>query len=114
MTYLEFFRSVVTAGLICGLDNPIEWAVNAHRGGSLTNDFVEVNRHMPEFLFDMFEVACLRNPKYAQEVLDFVNSRYPSQHLAHGYFDFLKPQIQAYIESKNSKSAKHVDPYSNG
>jgi len=98
--YYKFFHSTVLGGIICGIDHPIEWIINAHRtpGGNLTPEYYqEVEKYVPRFLVEIFESLFMRSPDSATEVLEMCDNHYPEGHLCRGYFNFLKPDIEKYL-----------------
>lgn len=101
--YLEVFHDIVTGGICCGLQYPIEWAVNAHRvpGGSLTLDYYqELDKYLPQYLYEMFMWDCCTEVKSAQEILDWCDNWYKNNTFCQGYFNYLKDDIDKYIKEK--------------
>lgn len=103
LAYLRFFHFAVTAGIICGLDHPIEWAINAYRtpGGTLSGDhYRDARKHLPRFLCEMFEDLNQKEPEGTDEVLAWCDEHYREGHLARGFFGFLRPEVDRYLEEK--------------
>lgn len=98
--YYKFFHSIVLNGIMCGLDHPVEWIINAHRtpGGTLPLDYYQkVEKYVPRFLVEIFESLFLRLPTNATEVLEMCDNHYSEGHLCRGYFNFLKTDIEEYL-----------------
>jgi hypothetical protein len=104
LAYLRFFHFAVTGGIICGLDHPIEWAINAYRTPGFTpspDHYRDARKHLPQFLCEMFRNLNMREPESADEVLTWCDEHYPEGHLARRYFEFLKPEITGYLERRS-------------
>lgn len=89
-TYLEDFHWIVTSGLTCGLDHPIEWAVNAVRtpGGTLSDDYyTRMRESVPRFLTEMYEAIELEEAAPWSKVQEWVNHYYQPDHPCQGFFD---------------------------
>lgn len=101
--YLSTFHAIVAVGLTCGLEHPVGWAINAHRvpGGSLPEDYYErMERHLPRYLCEMYELLNMETPTTTRQVLDWCDSLYPEGHLMRGYFAFLTPSLVAYLAAR--------------
>lgn len=99
--YLRFFHEVVTMGVICGLQHPIEWAVNASR--SCVNVLPEecqryTDEHMPRFLCEMYQHCTFETATTAEEIFEWIDSCYEKNTMCKGYFLFLKEEIDKHIE----------------
>jgi len=100
--YNRFFVSAVKTGWLCGLLHPVEIAINAHRtpGGTLSEEYYRtVEKHLPRFLCEVYEDVLTRTPESAEDVLEFCDSHYHQGHLCRGYFDFLRDDIQKYVQA---------------
>ena len=87
--YLRTFHWIVTSGIVCGLDHPIEWAVNALRtpGATLEEDYYErMYHHLPRFLVEMFEAEHCRESESIEELRSWCDNHYPEGHLCRGFF----------------------------
>ena len=104
LAYLRFFHFAVTGGIICGLDHPIEWAINAYRtpGGTLSADYYrDARKHLPRFLCEMYRDLNMREPETADEVLAWCDEHYRKDHLCRGFFGFLKEEIDGYLKERS-------------
>jgi len=102
--YLPWFRSIVMMGLTCGLEGPVQWAMQAHRtpGGSfLPSYYVEIEKHLPRFLSEMYEARYCAKAKTADEVLDWCNEGYEDgEFTMRGYFEFLREAIAQHLTAE--------------
>ena len=106
--YYRFFHYVVTLGIASGLRHPVEWLINAHRvpGGTLAPEYYQrVEKNTPRFLTDIFDSLNFGLPNSADDILNMCDEVYPERHLCKGYFQFLKTDIEKYLESFNKKSS---------
>jgi len=101
--YLEFYHWTVSGGLICGLDHPIEWAVNAIRtpGATFTEDYYKrANKLMPQYLYEMYAAINCGSPMSAQDVLEWCDDHYKQNKMCQGFFDYLEKDIQEHISKQ--------------
>lgn len=99
--YLTFFYNVVIGGYICGLEHPIEWIVNAHRmaGATLPDEYyTNIEKHVPQFLYEFYEISHLRKAKNSDEIFKWHNDHYKHNTFVRNYWLFLESQIQEYID----------------
>ena len=99
--YLRFFHEVVTLGVICGLQHPIEWAVSSDRScvDVLPGECQHyTNEHMPRFLCEMYQHCTFEIATTAEEIFEWVDKCYEKNPMCKGYFLFLKEGIDKYIE----------------
>ena len=102
--YLQFFYDTVLTGIICGLEHPIEWIVNADRipGGTLEGDYYKwIEKHTSRFLYEMYEIYHYEPPKCAKDVLDWCDDHYKHNTMCQKYFNHLESKIQEYIDKRN-------------
>jgi hypothetical protein len=98
--FYQFVYDTFTCGIICGLQHPIEWAINIHRtpGVSFKPEFYQsVEKHLPRFLCLLYELFNMDPPRTAKNVLQMCDQHYQHNTFCQGYFDFLEPQIDQYI-----------------
>ena len=99
--FYQFVYDTFTCGIICGLQHPIEWAINIHRtpGVSFKPEFYQsVEKHLPRFLCLLYELFNMDPPRTAKNVLQMCDQHYQHNTLCQRYFDFLENQINMYIK----------------
>lgn len=103
--YNATFRWIVTSGITCGLDHPIEWAINAWRtpGGTLGDAYYEEMRaHLPRFLVEMYQTQGPGTESAtAWDILRWVETHY-SDGRFNGFFDFLTDEIARTLETAHA------------
>lgn len=99
--YNRVFRWIVTSGITCGLDHPIEWAINAWRtpGGTLSEAYYqEMRAHLPRFLVEMYQTQGPGTESAtARDILQWVEGHYSDDRF-NGFFDFLTDEITAALK----------------
>lgn len=99
-TYNRVFRWIVTSGITCGLDHPIEWAINAWRtpGGTFPDSYyVEMAAYLPRFLVEFFQAQGPgAESATAKDILQWVEAHYPDGRFD-GFFDCLADRITAVL-----------------
>lgn len=110
--YLQFYHWVVSSGIACGLNHPIEWAVNAWRtpGASFDEDYYRNAREfLPRFLCEMYSDENIGFPKSADEVLKWCNDHYDKNPMCQDFFEFIRDRIEDEMakRKKDEESKSH-------
>ena len=101
--YYKFCYFMMMTGIACGLNHPIEWAVNAHRtpGGILGEEYYrKCEEYLPKFLVDVYDSIFLRPPESADDVLKMCDDHYKNNQFCIGYFEFLRDRIDSEIRKE--------------
>jgi hypothetical protein len=112
--YLFFYHWVVSTGIVCGLEHPLEWALNALRtpGGTLSEEEqAKTRKYLPVFLVEMFEDFYQKNAESSKEILDWFRGHYKTTIFEH-YFDSFQDPIDKVINSNRSKFVDYLIPMS--
>jgi hypothetical protein len=101
--YFKEFHWIVTVGVGCGLEHPLEWAVQALRtpGGTLSPEYyATMEAVMPRFLVEMYEATYNEPPLLADDVLAWSDEHFKENDMMRGFFKYLRDDIAAFIEAR--------------